>query len=147
MSGEGDFSPTTSMFSWSRRGQARSILVFLLWYHHCQEASATHDSSFFEETLQFTMMGSPSRGGVASFVHLMGTGRQMRRYTKSSRRLSKGGDNDCRPVITNVAIVGGGLAGLSVAYHLLDQKTGAMNISIYDKANLGEGGASSVAGG
>ena len=90
---------------------------------------------------------SPGKVGVASFVHFMGTGRKMRsRYTKSSRCLSKGGDNDCRPV-TNVAIVGGGLAGLSVAYHLLDQKTGAINISIYDKANVGEGGASSVAGG
>ena len=54
----------------------------------------------------------------------------------------------------NVAIVGGGLAGLSTAFHLLEQaeKDGAhgghLNITIFDKeASAGTGGASAVAGG
>lgn len=51
----------------------------------------------------------------------------------------------------NVAIVGGGLAGLSACYQLL-QKTlstsgGVPNITIIDKAEPGVGGASSKAGG
>lgn len=52
-----------------------------------------------------------------------------------------------------VAIVGGGLAGLSTAYHLL-QKTAAdvnlsscLDITILDPAMVGMAGASSVAGG
>jgi Glycine/D-amino acid oxidases (deaminating) len=47
----------------------------------------------------------------------------------------------------NVAIVGGGLAGLSTAYHLLDKLQGNIRITVIDKAEPGEGGASSVAGG
>jgi NADPH-dependent 2,4-dienoyl-CoA reductase/sulfur reductase-like enzyme len=49
----------------------------------------------------------------------------------------------------NVAIIGGGLAGLSVAYHLLDlrQQGNPLHITIYDKSNVGQGGASAVAGG
>ncbi|KAL7466037.1 hypothetical protein ACHAXS_006331 [Conticribra weissflogii] len=54
----------------------------------------------------------------------------------------------------NIAIIGGGLAGLSVAYHLLDglknsqlNPSNRLRITIYDKAEVGEGGASSVAGG
>jgi ribulose 1,5-bisphosphate synthetase/thiazole synthase len=47
----------------------------------------------------------------------------------------------------NVAIVGGGLAGLSTAYHLLEKLGGHVEITVIDKAAPGEGGASSVAGG
>ncbi len=52
----------------------------------------------------------------------------------------------------NVAIVGGGLAGLSTTYHLLkkskDEGEGEnLHITIFDKAEPGQGGASSVAGG
>lgn len=54
----------------------------------------------------------------------------------------------------NIAIIGGGLAGLSVAYHLLDasnnsqaNQSNGLQIKIFDKAEVGEGGASSVAGG
>ena len=63
-------------------------------------------------------------------------------------------------MISKVAIVGGGLAGLSTAYHLLDSSIeqreergggggggGGLHITIFDKAEVGEGGASSVAGG
>jgi ribulose 1,5-bisphosphate synthetase/thiazole synthase len=45
-----------------------------------------------------------------------------------------------------VGIVGGGLAGLSTAYHLL-QKAPGTHITIFDKTTAGLGGASSVAGG
>jgi hypothetical protein len=45
-----------------------------------------------------------------------------------------------------VGIVGGGLAGLSTAYQLL-QKSPSLDITIIDKAPPGTAGASSVAGG
>ncbi|KAG7354705.1 FAD dependent oxidoreductase [Nitzschia inconspicua] len=49
--------------------------------------------------------------------------------------------------LTRVGIVGGGLAGLSTAYHLL-QKQPTLDITILDvTSGPGEGGASSVAGG
>lgn len=47
----------------------------------------------------------------------------------------------------NIAIVGGGLAGLSTAYHLLSKMDSSSTITIIDKAPPGEGGASAVAGG
>jgi glycine/D-amino acid oxidase-like deaminating enzyme len=54
--------------------------------------------------------------------------------------------------IENVAIIGGGLAGLSTAYHLIDiaEKTRPneqLHITIFDEKTVGKGGASSVAGG
>ncbi|KAL7534004.1 hypothetical protein ACHAXR_007751 [Thalassiosira sp. AJA248-18] len=74
----------------------------------------------------------------------MGTAEiKLRREKTSARYLSN--QNDPRP-ISNVAIIGGGLAGLSAAYHLLAENSN-IEITIYDKANVGEGGASSVAGG
>eukprot|EP00571_Detonula_confervacea_P007106 CAMPEP_0172326248 /NCGR_PEP_ID=MMETSP1058-20130122/56003_1 /TAXON_ID=83371 /ORGANISM="Detonula confervacea, Strain CCMP 353" /LENGTH=473 /DNA_ID=CAMNT_0013042991 /DNA_START=41 /DNA_END=1462 /DNA_ORIENTATION=- len=75
------------------------------------------------------------------------------RSNNTSRCLSSQNDIDSHP-IKNVAIVGGGLAGLSAAYHLLnisgnkiDNVPRGIQITIFDKANVGEGGASSVAGG
>lgn len=47
----------------------------------------------------------------------------------------------------NIAIVGGGLGGLSTAYHLRQTLGQDTQITIFDKCNVGEGGASSVAGG
>ena len=57
-------------------------------------------------------------------------------------------ERQSRP-IQNVAIIGGGLAGLSTAYHLLElrQPRIPLNITIYDRCKVGEGGASAVAGG
>lgn len=46
----------------------------------------------------------------------------------------------------SVAIVGGGLAGLSTAFHLL-KKDPDTSITIFDTKSPGLGGASSVAGG
>ena len=48
--------------------------------------------------------------------------------------------------IQKVGIVGGGLAGLSTAYHLIE-KSPSLDVTIIDKAMPGEAGASSVAGG
>jgi len=45
-----------------------------------------------------------------------------------------------------IGIVGGGLAGLSTAFHLLEKKSN-VHVTILDKAPVGKGGASSVAGG
>jgi NADPH-dependent 2,4-dienoyl-CoA reductase/sulfur reductase-like enzyme len=45
-----------------------------------------------------------------------------------------------------VAIIGGGLAGLSTAFQLL-QKSPEIDVTIFDKASVGTSGASSVAGG
>ena len=105
---------------------------------------------------------SSVRCGVAalSFLHhtprcysMMGAAKAKYISISSSRRLSSRNDIDFRS-ITNVAIVGGGLAGLSAAYHLLDisqcergDNSRGMQITIFDKAGVGEGGASSVAGG
>ena len=53
----------------------------------------------------------------------------------------------------NIAIVGGGLAGLSAAYHLLNSTmtnandASTLSLTIFDKSLPGKGGASSVAGG
>ncbi|KAI2509271.1 FAD dependent oxidoreductase [Fragilaria crotonensis] len=46
---------------------------------------------------------------------------------------------------TDIAIVGGGLAGLALAHNLLQES--GVHVTIYDKAVVGQGGASSVAGG
>lgn len=49
--------------------------------------------------------------------------------------------------VSNLGIVGGGLAGLSTAFHILDKTQGACHVTIYDTSPVGTGGASSVAGG
>ena len=58
--------------------------------------------------------------------------------------------------LKNIAIIGGGLAGLSTAFHLIEQQSskngssrgGPLKITILDKASgPGTGGASAVAGG
>jgi hypothetical protein len=55
---------------------------------------------------------------------------------------------DKRPErVNNIAIIGGGLAGLSSVYHLLELSRHPLQITIYDKSKVGDGGASSVAGG
>lgn len=48
---------------------------------------------------------------------------------------------------SSIGIVGGGLAGLSTAFHLLSKTNGSCHVTIYDPCVVGTGGASSVAGG
>lgn len=57
-----------------------------------------------------------------------------------------GGGEDAVP--ESVAIVGGGLAGLSVAYHLVDGRSSRTEgrrkrLTVFDRCPVGEGGASS----
>jgi uncharacterized protein with NAD-binding domain and iron-sulfur cluster len=47
---------------------------------------------------------------------------------------------------TKIMILGGGLAGLATAYNLLNKTTGVA-IDIWDICEVGDGGASAVAGG
>ncbi len=85
----------------------------------------------------------------------LGTGfvHRFRRPIATSLHLSKRDDKDNDHTVSNIAIIGGGLAGLSTSYHLLDIASGdsdvqkRLHITIFDKAEVGEGGASSVAGG
>jgi hypothetical protein len=54
------------------------------------------------------------------------------------------------PPPQNIAIVGGGLAGLSTAFHLLEKterRDSRCRVTIFDTAPVGTSGASSVAGG
>jgi ribulose 1,5-bisphosphate synthetase/thiazole synthase len=45
----------------------------------------------------------------------------------------------------NIAIIGGGLAGMATAYHLVNKMP--CNITIFDAQPVGKGGASAIAGG
>jgi NADPH-dependent 2,4-dienoyl-CoA reductase/sulfur reductase-like enzyme len=45
-----------------------------------------------------------------------------------------------------VAVIGGGLAGLATVFHLIDRDP-RIEITVFDTAAVGTGGASSVAGG
>ena len=56
----------------------------------------------------------------------------------------------CAPAPQRIAVVGGGLAGLSVTFHLLNQTCAAgapppTCVHVFDAAAVGEGGASAVA--
>jgi len=76
----------------------------------------------------------------------------------TSRKMNHNGDNllgQTNDNINDVAIVGGGLAGLSAAYHLLEktatnkneEDSDPLHLTVFDNAPVGTGGASSVAGG
>lgn len=71
----------------------------------------------------------------------------MRLETRSFASILSGNDDSLQHgQPQTIGIVGGGLAGLSTAFHLL-QKKPDVHITILDKASVGTGGASSVAGG
>lgn len=57
---------------------------------------------------------------------------------RSSRRKSDSNQH--------IGIIGGGLAGLSTAYYLLEKAPG-LSVTVIDKGEPGTGGASAVAGG
>jgi hypothetical protein len=87
----------------------------------------------------------PAMIGADAFVPLLihaGRDRKLQSSSLSSTPVSSHAETPP----TSIGIVGGGLAGLSTAYHLL-QKSPTLNITILDKALPGFGGASSVAGG
>lgn len=46
----------------------------------------------------------------------------------------------------DICVIGGGLAGLSTTFHLLE-KNPHVRVTVIDKTDVGKGGASSVAGG
>jgi hypothetical protein len=70
------------------------------------------------------------------------TALRVRHTTQQFRLWSTRSSND----IHSVAIIGGGLAGLSTAHHFIQKQPG-IQITIFDKAPVGTAGASSVAGG
>jgi glycine/D-amino acid oxidase-like deaminating enzyme len=67
--------------------------------------------------------------------------------TRLATRLYASSADASKQSSNNIAIVGGGLAGLGLAHALLEQQAAA-SICIYDTiAQVGQGGASAVAGG
>jgi len=88
---------------------------------------------------------STGRMGVEAWLSTKS--HQMYNTLSSKRHLASWNIND-NPISSprNIGIIGGGLAGLSTAYHLL-QKAPNTNITIFDKELPGSGGASAVAGG
>ena len=118
-------------------------LVILLW---CQSGPKNY---FTMSTIRQQKIVGPAFRGVHSGSRNESISAVKLNMASKSYRSS----TDSRP-ITKVAIVGGGLAGLSTAYHLLeisgnveDRFRGGIQITIFDKTSVGEGGASSVAGG
>jgi NADPH-dependent 2,4-dienoyl-CoA reductase/sulfur reductase-like enzyme len=85
------------------------------------------------------MCGFIIRAGTAFLMNSHGTPKRIQHHHRSCMFSF----SPCK----NVAIVGGGLAGLSTAYHLLEKLGGNVRITVLDKAGPGEGGASAVAGG
>lgn len=69
----------------------------------------------------------------------------LQHHTRSSLQLRFLATSD--ESLRKLAIVGGGLAGLSTAFHLLEKTPHTFQITIIDKAPVGQAGASSVAGG
>ncbi|KAH9293723.1 hypothetical protein KI387_041070, partial [Taxus chinensis] len=67
---------------------------------------------------------------------------------KTKMQEKRGEKGKIRHVEAEYAVLGGGFAGISVAWHLLQHcsKTSPMCIEIYDEVGLG-GGASGVSGG
>lgn len=57
------------------------------------------------------------------------------------------GAHACLQSPKKIAVIGGGLAGLATVFHLLDKQPEAVHVTVFDKAQVGTGGASSVAGG
>lgn len=51
------------------------------------------------------------------------------------------------PPPQRVAVIGGGLAGLGCAFHLLNSSTHPLDVDVFDPCTAGEGGASAVAAG
>jgi hypothetical protein len=63
------------------------------------------------------------------------------------KRAHDDGNDHADGQLQRIAIVGGGLAGLSTAFHLLEKTHSRCQVTIFDTAPVGTAGASSVAGG
>jgi hypothetical protein len=68
-------------------------------------------------------------------------------FSRSSSSVDEHDDSYGQIPPKNIAIVGGGLAGLSTAFHLLEKTSSRCQVTIFDTAPVGTAGASSVAGG
>lgn len=95
------------------------------------------------------LIGDGMRLPIRSSCLHRATRRRTQRFIVSQRYASNGEDDNVPgPNVNNIAVVGGGLAGLSVSYQLLSKTKGTnTKLTIIDKDQPGEGGASSVAGG
>ena len=69
------------------------------------------------------------------------------RRASASSLSSSAASSDHLPPKRSIAIVGGGLAGLSTAFHLVNKMCPGSQVTVFDKAPVGTGGASAVAGG
>lgn len=113
-------------------------------------------ASAFQPTCVGTRVGVGTRSGIGAWTRIrIGSacvGRNPRSTVASASRLfattpsSSPSPSPSHPKRRNIAIVGGGLAGLSTTYHLLERMD-HVHITVIDKALPGQGGASSVAGG
>ena len=88
----------------------------------------------------FGLKGGPAKSKVPS------------RRSSSGLWMSTSSADGTAEVPQKIAIVGGGLAGLSTAFHLLEKATQlypvkSLDLSILDSHPVGTGGASAVAGG
>ena len=103
-----------------------SALVLVLLIRHCMALFGLVRPVLRSRSISIASGGHRGRpsSGISSF---------------SSHRSS-----DSHPA--NVCIIGGGLSGLSTAYHLLKESP-SVKVTILDTNEVGEGGASAVAGG
>ena len=84
---------------------------------------------------------------LLSFCRLAARAVPRRRLRREMSTPSAGGGERTAARPESVAIVGGGLAGLSVAYHLIDggssREGRRRRVTVFDRCPVGEGGASS----
>lgn len=95
-----------------------------------------------------TTVWSPRVGGaMISVAHRRSLGVRNRCVSSTPKAMESSSSLEPQSK-SAIRILGGGLAGLSVAYHLLASSTHTLNITIRDVAvGPGLGGASAVAGG
>ena len=98
-----------------------------------------------------TYMNIQSHTRISSTLNFLSQRSALFSSANSINNSRKEDEHDSKTSPKNIAIVGGGLAGLSTAYHLLrysiDHNIVLPSLTIIDKAEPGKGGASSVAGG
>lgn len=97
------------------------------------------------------MLGPHVYNGVNGFRSLLARQWRYQLRRRQQQPLHTASASERIPILQqqrSITVVGGGLAGLSVVYHLLDQTTQPLSITVRDKCSQpGLGGASAVAGG